>query len=505
MVDKFVPSFQTLANGVGQFYRSVDPYRRSAADLGTTLFDAFGVPVTNAVFPKVQTGIPQVNKRKIQEIVSKVESAEKKSRVDSINMGCGVEEAWIGPKGENARENRIREERAQLRLLQQSVAFGSSGPVTGLGFYSVPERIQEYKFCSSSSFSCGWGAESGRQGECGYSIQAPIWNHVLHALRRNIAQSEVYDTKSGALSNVFKLKVLEAEGEWHVRNNGVDPAELTVWQLRPRDGMIMSKLVDDGKAWFPLSDGGATTGFAAQGLFFYEQSGNTADATLPFKVPIFDQQTSVDPAALTVNFNLPVCMGRSFGDTVTTNSGFVANVAQAINEKDYWNSPQDYAAIVENFEVVPVYKRWMKAGDYSILKAHIPNSVTLGYQQDHQQDPLFSSDGIFTSEADERWMAWKKTWGPLYLFRVRGAPVYDAKFPAETKAYMPQQKINFGSAVLNVVFKSAIRACSEPYPEEYYQYKQYGSVPITSMDQMNFADEVQSAFVQPAKVQGSDV
>lgn len=435
--------------------------------------------------------------------IRRVEDPKTISRAS--NFAVGVEEVWIGPKGQAARARRKREERSQLKLLQQAVAFGSGEQPTGLASYNIPERIQEYRWVSSSSFSCGWCAESGRQGELSYSIQAPISSHQFAELRRNIGQNTLYDTKTGNVSQLFKLRIFEGIGEWHVRNNGVDPAELTVWKLVPREKVVLTSLqADTGDAWFPYTDNGEATGtgFLSNGLFAYETNGPTVGSTTrTTRVPVFDQTLSTSP--LTVNDGLPVCMARSFNSATAVNFGNVANSAVAPSNKDYFNSPMDYPAIAQNFHVFPAYHRWMKAGDYSVLKAAMPYAVTLGYQQDYQQTPLPTNDGTFRSPADEEWKAWNKTWGPLYLFRVRGAVCYDGTFPPETKSYYPQQVINFGSAVLNVVFKSTAYACLDSYPDEFYQYRNYLSNQITAYDQMNFANEVQSAPVAPANVTGS--
>lgn len=440
-----------------------------------------------------------------------------KRKAEAVSILSGVEETWIGPKGNKARSTRRKIENAQNRLLEQSIAFGSGSQVTGATSVNIPERVQSYQWNKSSSFSCGWGDSKDNQGECNYSLQAPIWQFAINELRQNIGP--LVTDPGGNLNQQCKVRILEANATWTFRNNSVEPAELTVWRLKPRRGPVLVERLASADAnqpamWFPFDDGESVNhGEYAAGVFKLNQS-TQGLGIVPSRVPVFDGVVSAGPTPSTyaVDLDMPVCMSRSYGDTNQVNATQANPSFGAINAYDYYNSPQDFKAITENFEIEPAYHRWFNPGDMSILKASIPYSLTMGRFQGNNFDPTYSGTAanFWLGGADEACYAWRDTWGPLYLFRIRGAPVYDGAYQtgptvADAKTYLdylPIQKINFGSAILNCVFHSEWHACLEPYPEERFQYRTSQSIPLTSYDQMAFDAETHSAMTVPGVIQG---
>jgi len=102
----------------------------------------------------------------------KVLAANKSSQIESISLSAGFEERHIGPDGERARKKRRHAEQDQLSILQQSIEFGTDPNVLSGIPYNVAERIQEYFWDTSGTFTSGWGADS-KQGECNYETTDP--------------------------------------------------------------------------------------------------------------------------------------------------------------------------------------------------------------------------------------------------------------------------------------------------------------------------------------------
>ena len=172
-----------------------------------------------------------------------------KRRATEMALRAGVEEVWIGPKGIKARKKRRAEAFAQEKLLRQAVQFGVTDPTTGPNSFNVAERIQEYAWVKSSSFSVGYYADQ-KQGEAAWSFQSPFFHHGAYQLRNiiGIDDTNLTDTR------IARLAVLEARAQWHIRNNGFEPAELTVFALDARGDIQCAYVNDDGETFFPPPD-----------------------------------------------------------------------------------------------------------------------------------------------------------------------------------------------------------------------------------------------------------
>lgn len=414
--------------------------------------------------------------------------AAKTVRSQEFLSRAGVEETYVGSKGYRARANRQAEEANQRRLLKQAVAFGQGDPAIGFDDYNVPERIQKYIFDTSCSFSVGWNRgspETSASGRAGWSVQAPIWQGGISYLRANL--SNAYDGKSRSSG----VGIWEANATWTMRNNLPFPAEITVWRLDPKYSIPCEPDTKQVGQWFLRDIGGASIDQLAMGIWKY-QSQNAANVN----IPAFDQTVAVGPP---YNLRTTMCraMNNSYGDTTKLSRDM--GPSEVVPSADYYyNSPYDFKCWTENFHITPVYHRWVCTGDTSILKASIPYSVMCAFgAQSGRQDP--NPTDATENIPDEKFYAWKKTWGPLFLFRIRGDICFDetdaAAMAAEAKS-KPTQKINFASALVDVVSHYEWHCNLVPIPEPRFNFATAVTQPLNVQDQILFADE---------RMQGADL
>lgn len=473
---------RTQPSGVNEFYRQVKAFKDNNAKMVSRNDEKFGAPLVSNALPDVV-------------MVQEAKVPNKKLLHSAVNMGAGVEEVSLGPKGSKARETRRTAERDQLRLLEQAIAFGEATNLPGPAAFNFPERIQTYTWNTSCTFSVGWG--DSIQGRAGYSIQAPYWPDMARQLRNNTGIGTTFIN-----SNTEKVAILEATAEYHVKCNTVDPARITIWKLTPKRDLIGVRFDGDGYgiSWFPQSavaeDPAATIN--SWGLFRYQdESAAGATAPTPATVPTFDAHTGlgteISPTAYTNHF--PRCMQRSFNSTNVTSSSLGSN--SIWDHKDYFNSPYDFKCFTENFDIDIEYDRAMNPGDKTIIKTAIPNSFQVGHFLNNIGDPRpnAETDAI----PDEEYYAWRKKYGPLYLWRIRGEVMYDSA-EVTIAPSTPKQHINFGGALCDIVAHYEAHACMVPYPEEFYNYRSMNSIGMAAMDPMAFANEAHVAYVEPAEV-----
>lgn len=419
--------------------------------------------------------------------------AAKLVRSQEFLSRAGVEETYIGSKGYRARSNRQAEEANQRRLLKQAVAFGQGDPAIGFDDYNVPERLQKYIFDTTGTFSVGWNVANplvdSDSGQAGWSVQAPIWQGGISYLRANL--SNAYDGKSRSSG----VGIWEAHATWTIRNNLPFPAEITVWRLDPKYSIPCEPNTAQVGQWFMRDIGGASIDQLAMGIWKY-QSENAANVN----VPAFDQVLAAGPP-LSLRTTMCRAMNNSYGDTtkLSRDMGPSETVPPAAY---YYNTPYDFKCWTENFHISPVYHRWMGTGDTSILKACIPYSVMCAFgAQSGRQDP--NSSDATENIPDEKFYAWKKTWGPLYLFRIRGDVCYDAKDAADKQAEntsKPTQKVNFASALVDIVSHYEWYCNLVPIPEPRFNFQTAVSLPLTTQDPILLTNERMTApdanFVQ---------
>jgi len=289
------------------------------------------------------------------------------------------------------------------------------------------------------------------------------------------------DNKLGAVG------VWDAAATWTFNNGTTDPAELTVWRLDAKHDILTSLLEDDGTWWFPLQTAGKAY---ENGLFHYKAQSTGGGEKALATVPCFDQQVE-GKVPTEVTYLLPVCMDRSFGDATFATAD--SKLTQTFDKNYYYNSPQDYKALTQNFDITPVYHRWFKPGDTSILHATTPWSFQVGRDMDTiNQDSVPEADPIM----DENRFAWRPKYGPCYLFRIRGSPVYDnAETVATTQT--PKQAINFGAALLNVISHYEAHVNLIPYSQDPYIYRTAASSTLQLQDNMTFANERHISLYDP--------
>lgn len=436
-----------------------------------------------------------------RSIVRKITGVKRKEASKSFSSSAGVEECWIGPKGYRARKRRRHEELVQARLLEQAVNYGTGDPTTGPSYFSVPERVQQYTWCDSASFTTGWPATEAdtKTGECSYKITAPFCQQFVSQLRANVRFGDEF---VNSITNA--VGVWEANAIYHVRCNTTDPSELTIWQLWPKEDIPSFREPDDDKvAWFPIIGTGTDAAALANshGIFRYVDN-TAAGATAPNAalVPTFDASTGLGtgPSPTVVTTNLPVCMQRCFDETTIESPNLASNAN--FTAHDYYNTPQDFKALSENFDIKPVYKRWFNPGDTSILHCSIPYSFQMRHEYENMMSPLPTASANSQPIADEKFWAWRKKYGPLYLWRIRGNVVYDSKEVVLPAAVTPGQHINFGSALLDIVSHYEVYMSHIPYPAEYFNYRSSATNLITTMDNIAFADQQHIAPVAPAAV-----
>jgi len=221
---------------------------------------------------------------------------------------------------------------------------------------------------------------------------------------------------------------------------------------------------------------------------------------------MFDQQkqsggTSVSPTE--VVDDMPLCMQRSYGDTMTGSQNLDIDATQPAH-RYYYNTPYDYPALTKNFDIKPCYRRWIMPGSRSILHAAIPYSFQVGQEYRlNAADPGSDSD---QNLQDEVYYSWRKKYGPLYLFRIRGhnvwntteqvAPIPMSEPPVEDYK-IPHQGINFGSAMVNTVTHTEMYCNMISYPEEPYVMRSNLNLNLTLMDNFPFLSEGHTVINQP--------
>lgn len=416
-----------------------------------------------------------------------------------ISISGGFHEQWIGPEGHAARAKRRNVEVEQQRLLEQAVAFGV-GSTTGPGAFNAAERIREVQWYTTGTFTTGWNVSSGLQGECNYKIVAPYWPMAARALREQFFAN----TNAPAdTSRIGAVGVWEAKATWTLQCGTADPAELTVFALWPKHDLPASIVTEATDTyWFEYDPGASAQGPYTHGIFRYATE-TPVGAAAAIEVPTFDVRTNAVPTI--VNTEMPTCLTRCFGDTKINSATFTG--AQDWDAYHYYNSPQDFKCLTANFDIKPVYHRWMRAGDTSILHAACPWSFQVGNDYVQQARDPNPENKFVTDTRDEYRFAWRKKYGPLYLFRIRGSIVFNNAEqtgmdppPAEQKSYVPKQQINFGSALLNHVSRYAWQVSSIPYPEESFIYQTIATTNLQVQDNFNFDDERHATLDYPAVV-----
>lgn len=459
---------------------AADPWGTSRAKADAISFAKRKAENLQKVSPKTSAKIQELSKNMAQNA--------------GANSGVPLE-TWISPKGNYARKRRRNEQRYQIKLLKQNQTFGEGETTVGPSDFNVPERIQRYLWDVSSTFTTGYIADN-KQGECHYSIQAPVWPHQFYQLYGNISTNA-----NIASSFIANLGIWESIASYYISNDSVDPAELTIWELTPKHEILQSQLADvaNGAEWFPKTQFGAPSDVwnYENGLFKHHNINFVAGmpAATPTKnvVPVFDKQSqdaNGDNTAVTaVAADNPLCMVRSYSNSTVYNADLDADMKAAglIDDHYYWNSPQEFPALTHNFKIKPKFRRWMMPGDRQIIKCCKTRPFQVGHTWAQKQIAPNATGTDSTRDWDR--YVWRPSWGKLYLWRIRGINVWDTSENTGGDSRIPKQRINMGAALLNIFTHIDTYANMIPYPDELYQYKS-GMVPLAqSADNMLFANE----------------
>lgn len=401
------------------------------------------------------------------------------SSARNLTASSNVEEKWIGPHGNKARRKRRAIERIQERLLADTIAFGTGETTIGPDDYNVPERIQEYRFDGTCTFTVGWTGDN-KQGEAHYAAAAPFTNQIAHWARRTI------DTQSNAATTnpTMHVAVWEAMARWEFKCGTTDPAELTVYQLDLRENDLIADNSSSGvgKAYF--YNGGASEDAVdnyGSGFFNFQILNQSVATALKPKIPAFDYSTG---PGTSVSEYFPTCMVRNWTFAVKPNDDYQGT--DALKLQDYYNSPHDFKCLTENFHIKQVYHKWFNPGETAILKAACPWSFQVGHYSENKRDPntVEADDQL----PDEWFYAWRKKYGPIYLFRIRGTLVYNsAETPPTTKD--PIQGINHGAALFNVASHYKYKLSMVPQAQNQFIFKTTAAKTLMDDKQMLFADE----------------
>lgn len=408
----------------------------------------------------------------------------------TISLAGGVEETWIGPKGIQARRKRRNAEREQEGILRESILFGSAATV-GPGAFNAAERIRECQWYTTGTFTAGWNEAANRQGECNYAICAPYWPSAADQLRKQFFSN---NNAPEPTTRIASVGVWEANATWTFQCGTLDPAELTVWALWPKHDMVAAREVNQDSFWFTFDPNVVGQGPFSHGIFRHANETPAGATPVSILVPTFDVLTGSAPT--TVNINMPDAMVKCFTDTKVNSAAYGG--AQGWDERHYYNSPQDFKCLTENFDIKPVYHRWMRAGDVSILHASCPWSFQVGNQQGLINRDPHPEEKKNEEQRDEVFYSWRKKYGPLYLFRVRGSIVFNSAENTDSKDYVPIQGVNMGAALLNHVSRYEMKVSSIPYPQEQFIYQSGVSTMLQTQDNFNFADERHATLDAPA-------
>lgn len=474
-----------LANTLTQEYLA-DPWGTTRAKADAISFAKYKAQNLPKVSPKTNAKVQELQKNMAQTSIA--------------NTGVPIE-TWISPKGKYARKRRRNEQRYQIKLLKENVTFGEGATTVGPGAFNVPERIQRYIWDSSCTFSTGWTADN-KQGECHYSIQAPVWPHQWHQLYNNISTNA-----NISASFIANLGIWESVTSYFISNDDRDPAELTIWELTPKREILNNQLADveNGATYFPKTQFGAVSNAwdYENGLFKHHNIPFGGATPTKNVVLCFDKRgqdlNGVNTAPTVIAVDNPLCMVRSYKESHTQNVDLDADI-KAIPPDDhyYFNSPMEYPAIYDNFKIKPKFKRWFMPGDRQIIRCCKTRPFQVGHTW-RSKEVAPTAIGTDTTRDWDRYV-WRPTWGKLYLWRIRGTTCWNSG--ESVTALNPTQGINFGAALLNIYTHTETYANMIPYPDEFYNYRQ-GMVPLAqhnTEDNFSAANERHLVINDPTNV-----
>lgn len=428
-----------------------------------------------------------------------------KRKAENLSLSAGVDEQWIGPKGEKCIKKRKHEQEYQNKLLSDALAFGAGTTAIGVTPYNLTERIQKYRWDTSCTFTCGYSGNN-MQGRCAYGVLAPVWPHMFHWARERLINPTINER-----SRIGACGVWGAEMRAAMRNNTLAPCELTVWKLDPKHDIVCYTGADskDSPApeWFPNNgDPQKQPGEVnpmdhfGKGIFSYgveDIDEKTAD--LEPRCPTFDQYVGTVPTYTVIDNDMPYFMKQSYNQTTVANVNLNADAKHIPIANDYFVTPQEFRGLTENFNMKPVYKRWMNPGDTAILRARAPFNFQVGQEIDDSTNTPVAVEASGYNP-DEFFFAWRKKWGSLYLFRLRGNVVYNNAVEGDPADYTPVQQISYGSALLDCQLHYEAYLNHVPYSEERFNYNQSLTTTVQQQDNMAFDAETHVAPVQPVIV-----